>query len=233
MEHLLMDPLSRAHSPAALSGINISSVSLAATYSDQYAAILKITYTFPAGAAVDSEPMLGVNQSAYSRPADTITNIIRVGMAPSDIEDAVLTTAWRLGAWDVRRIEKAPLADPSKMMEPRYGLSSDFGINPYIINDQPMAIGLGADIDTIREAAIDGYVTWHFVPLHFASQIAHKRWGGKDKTLNLNLTREGEPKIGRQTWARPREPLTAHEHIYQLGRHNHGNRSKKNLARRG
>lgn len=228
-----MDALSRASRPAELSGISISSVSIAATYNDKHNAVLKITWTFPANASLDSEPLPGVNQSVYSRPADSVLCINRAGMAPSDIEDAILQTAWRFGAWDVRRTEKAPMLDPSQNMEPRYGLSNDFGANTYIIHDHPTAIGQGADSSALTDAATDGYVVWSFIPLHFASKLAKDRWGNKDKTLNPNLTREAELKIGRGAWVRPREPLTAHEHIYQLGRGNHGNRSKSNRHRRG
>jgi hypothetical protein len=228
----LINTIRGAASAPAMSGIHISRVSIAATYRSEHDAVLTIGWTFPALASIQSTPMDGVEQSVYSRPADTTLLIPRAGQAPSDMEDEILSAAWALGAWDVRRLEKAPIDNPEKMLEPQYGLASDFGYNPYSVNGQPFIIGARSPESALLTAAIDGYVTWAFIPLSLGSEIAKNRWGGKDKTLNAGLTRDGVPNIGRGPWMRPREARTAHEHIYQLGRAPHGNRSKKNAGRR-
>lgn len=227
------DLIRRAARPAAFAGIHIKSVSISATYDDSHKAVITITWTFPAGVSVDSQPLPGVTQEIYSRPSDAVIPMARKGMAPSDIEEDVLFAAWKLGAWDLRRIEKAPLADLAKRKEMGCGITHSFGDDTYSVNGQVFSSGYKADEASMLEAAMDGYITWSFVPLCMASEIARARWGDKDKTLKSDLTRDGEPQISRGKWERPREPLTACEHIYQLGRGNHGNRSKQNRSRRG
>lgn len=227
------DLIRRAARPAALAGIYIKNVSISATYNDQHKAVITLVWTFPVNASLDSEPLPGIAQSIYSRPSDTVISMDRKGMAPSDIESDVLSAAWTLGAWDVRRLEKAPLEDPSKRKQMGCGITHSFGDDTYMVNRQIFSSGYKADEKTIFEAAKDGYITWSFVPLCLANEIAKAKFGEKDKTLKPDLTRDGEPQIKPGEWARPREPLTACEHIYQLGRSNHGNRSKQNKQRRG
>lgn len=230
----LMAALQRAVAGPAMGGIYIKSVFLAATYIPDHDVCMTITWSMPDHTAtVETTATLpGLSATMISRPSDTTILLPREMVSPAEIEDCIMAVAWMLGAWDVVRNERAPLDCGEAWQEARYGITSSFGRNTYTIAGQPLAIGESAVESAMQEAARDGYVSWRFIPLALATPIARQRWGNKDRTLKPDCTRDGEPNIGRAPWRRPRDSHTAHEHIYQLGRGNHGNRSKAGAERR-
>ena len=182
--------------------------------------------------------MPGVSASVYTNPADTCVALPQPErLAYLEIE--ALECAWQLGAWDVRRMEHAPLANPDAWREPRYGVANDFGINPYTITvcgSDPTVLTHGdhADDKLIKTAARHGWITWVFVPLALATPIMQQRWRDKDRTLSDAQACTRTPRrITGVGLHGPCEVGTAYDHIYELGRANHGNRSKKSRERRG
>lgn len=225
--------LSAAKSPAT-AGIYIKSISVSATYSAAYPPVMTIVWSMPdTEIHHDGLSMPGVDASVRSRPSDTTILLYRELMSPAEMEDGILSAAWELGAWDLVRSEHAPRAPGDNWREARYGICSSFGRNDYIIAGQALSQGESAPEAAMAEAAKDGFVTWRFIPLSLAHPVTKKQWGPKDKTLSDGLTRAGNIGDYRESWKRPREPLTAADHIYQLGRGAHGNRSKKSKERRG
>lgn len=218
----------------AIAGIYIKSVSVSATYSTAHAPVLTVVWSMPDhGFVSEAVSLPGVEATVYSRPSDTTIVLYRDGLAPSDIEDIVLEAAWQFGAWDVVRSERAPMQSPDDWRMSRYGITSSFGRDTMAVLGQPLTQGDGVPDVAMEEAARDGFVTWRFIPLSLATPTARSRWGDRDKTLNATCQRDGVPPISRGSWTRPREPQTAHDHIYQLGRAPHGNRSKSSRERRG
>lgn len=213
---------------ARLAGHYAKSIEIAALYlSSQVAAT--ITWSIPVAYSESDEAVPGVEQSRKVRPSDTCI-LIGTGSA-SEIEAQVLSAAWSLGAWNVRRIESAPLADPSQWADNRYGIVIRFGRGGYVIDGQSTISGDRAAEQVVQRAAHDGYVHWQFVPLALSTPIMRKQWGGKDRTLADDCTR-GARRIAPQLLAGKQQIGQGHEHIYQLGQANHGNRSKSNAARR-
>lgn len=227
---MIADLIQQAASAPALAGVGIKSIRIAATYSLE--AMLTITWSWPeVGEVSQPSGLPGVAMSVAARPADLTLALVLPGPTVHEAEQSVLDVAWQLGAWDVRRIEHAPLADPAQWREARHGLAGDFGINPVTIGGTPVQKGDRAPV-AAAEAGSNGWVTWSFVPLAFATRTMRARWGGKDKTLEADCTRGGTlPPTRLADWHQP-EPGYAHEHIYQLGRANHGNRSKAGRERR-
>ena len=228
----ILAALRRAAQAPALAGIYIKSVSLCAVRQWQHDAVLSITWSMPdGGSSIDMPSLPGVTATALSRPSDTAILLARNLTTAPEIEDAVIGAAWALGAWDLCRIESPPLPPGSDWHEARYGVGVGFGRNPYTIMGQPMVMGDRAEDDVCATAARDGYITWRFVPLALATLIARQRWGAKDTTLQSDCTRVGEPGQYRGRWWHPQTPGHANEHQYQLGRGNHGNRSKSSRER--
>lgn len=222
--------LQKAAQAPALAGIYIKSVCICTVRDTLSDPVLTITWSMPDhSAAVDSAALSlpGVSASIISRPSDTAIMLPRGLANPAEIEDAVMGAAWSLGAWDLCRIESAPLAHGSDWTEMRYGITSSFGHSPVVIAGQSLIVGHSAPDRDCEIAARDGYITWRFVPLALATPTARRRWAGKDKTLLADCTRLGEPGGYRGKWMHPTEPRTANEHQYQLGRSNHGNRSTR------
>jgi hypothetical protein len=231
----ILAALQRAATGPALAGINIKTVQIAAVRDWTHNPLMTITWSMPdASAAIASAELSlpGVQASVISRPSDTAIMLDRGLASPGEIEDAVIGAAWTLGAWDLIRLEHAPLAACEEWQENRHGINCSFGRNGYTINGQELVTGDQADDDTCELAASVGYVLWRFVPLHLATRIARQRWASKDKTLLPDCTRAGVPGSYRAPWCCPTEPRTANEHQYQLGRANHGNRAKASQDRR-
>lgn len=195
--------------------------------------VLTITWGMPDVWLEQPGAQKGVAASSVTRPADTCILLPDYERLHS-FEADMLATAWQLGAWDVARIEKSPLANPWEAMESRHGLVADFGINPYLIMGQPLITGAAAPEDQIREASEQGWIVWRFVPLALSAGLTRKAWCTKDRTLaDPDSCRRVARTIDPQRLYGPiTEPGTAHEHIYQFGRGNHGNRSKKSQERR-
>ena len=228
--------LQKAAQSPALAGIYVKSVSICAVRNIDSNPVMTITWSMPDhSAAVDAASLssFGVSASMVTRPSDTVVLLPRGLTNPAEVEDAVMGAAWLLGAWDLIRIESAPLAHGADWRESRYGITSRFGRLDHAIAGQPLTAGTGAaDIDC-EIAARDGCITWRFVPLALATPTARQQWVGKDKTLAADCTRPGVPGWRLGQWMHPADPGTAHEHQYRLGRANHGNRSKKSAERSG
>jgi len=223
--------LQNAARAPAMAGVFVKSVRIAVTYSCD--AILTVTWSWPEhGERERPSTIPGVAALVASRPSDQTVALVLPGPTVHEVERSVLVSAWELGAWDVRRIEHAPLADPTQWAESRHGLAVDFGANHVAIAGQALQAGDRAEDAVIQAAASDGWVSWSFVPLSLATRLMRERWGGKDKTLQADCSRVIPlPPLRLGEWRQP-EPGRAHEHIYQLGRSNHGNRSKAAKERR-
>lgn len=232
----ILAALQKAAKAPAMAGIYLKSVDLSAVHDWVHDPVMCITWSMPDhGAAIDAPAVSlpGVSASILSRPSDTTMLLPRDLASPDELESAVMGAAWTLGAWDVRRIEHAPLPQNVDWRQARHGLVGDFGRNPYTIAGQPLAVGEAADDVVCELAAAHGWITWAFVPLAISTPSARKRWGSKDRTLQPDCTRAGVVGSARAKWWYPAAPHTANDHIYQLGRGNHGNRSKTSQERRG
>lgn len=213
---------------ARLAGLYVKSINVAALYAPGQI-VATIVWSLPIAYSEPSEPLKGVAQTGISRPSDTCL-VVGVGAA-DEIEAQLLSAAWSLGAWDIRRIESAPLADPAEWAQPRHGIASIFGAGGYVIAGQPTTMGASAP-GAAQQAAITGWVHWHFIPLALASHSMRERWAGKDQTLpDASCSRgarviEPRPLAGRQV------PGFGHEHIYRLGRNAHSNRGQAKKDRR-
>jgi len=215
-----------------LAGYPIKSVMLASLYRPA-STVLTITWGMPDVWIDDPDAPKGVQASSVTRPADTCIAL----PAPERLhalEADILACAWQLGAWDAVRIERAPLANPDDYRQSRYGLAADFGINTYTIMGHPLTTGDSAPDAQIREAAGQGWLIWRFVPLALSATLTRKTWGAKDRTLTDPESCRRTPRViePHQLYGPITQPGTAHEHIYQFGRGNHGNRSKKSSERR-
>lgn len=232
MKSLLSIIEERASGPR-LAGIPIKTIWVASLYR---AAPIVLTITWgmpetPAGVEMDAPP--GIEASVVSRPADTC-----ILLPPRErictIEAEILAAAWQLGAWDVRRCEQAPLANPSEYGASRHGIVSAFGGERMAIMGNPLQVGDAAPGEQLVEAAKSGYLLWQFVPLALGNCLLRSRWGDKDKTLRADGScRRDQKAIDQYRLFGPlRDPGTAHDHIYQMGRANHGNRAKQSGERR-
>lgn len=222
--------LQKAAQAPAFAGIYVHSVSLSAVSDWLRDPVLTIVWSMPDhSAAIESAALSlpGVSATILSRPSDTSMLLHRAFASPAELEDVVMGSAWSLGAWDLCRCEQAPLAADEDWRSARHGLASSFGHNAYVIAGQPLVTGDRAPDEDCEIAAREGYIDWRFVPLALATPTARQRCGAKDKTLQADCTRPGEPGGYRGKWMHPTTPRTANEHQYRLGRGNHGNRSKR------
>lgn len=226
-----MITLSRIETAAAaarIAGLYVKSIRLAALYTPA-PVVAVIVWSMPMMA--DAASLQGGTETALVRPSNTC---VALGTgAAANIEPQVLSAAWTLGAWDVRRIESAPITDPAQWHEARHGLVSGFGVGGHEvkIRGYPLTDGQGAEAAVAQAAARSGHVSWSFVPLALAHPVTRARWADKDSTIANDCTRgargiRAQPLAGRQV------PGTGHEHIYRLGRGPHGNRNKAAKERR-
>jgi len=227
---LALDRIEAAATSARLAGHHVKSVWIAALYTPAHV-VATVVWTMPAVESDPTEPLKGVTQTVIARPSDT-TMLIGTGAAAA-IEAQILGAAWALGAWDVRRTERAPLSNPDEWAMPRHGLGASFGMPGYVIAGTATNSGEHAEHEAIQRAAREGYVVWHFVPLALGAPSMRSKWAGKDKSLADDCTR-GARSITPGPLAGQQQPGHGHEHIYQLGRAPHGNRSKSAASdRRG
>lgn len=215
-----------------LAGYPIKSIRLASLYRPA-PTVLTITWGMPDVWLDQPGAPAGVRASSVTRPADTCI-LLPAPERLHSLEADVLAAAWQLGAWDVARLERARLANPDEYLQSRYGLSEDFGINAYTILGQPITTGDTAPDAQIREAAKQGWLIWRFVPLALSASLTRKTWGVKDRTLTDLESCRRTPRVIEpyRLFGPVTDPGTAHDHIYTLGRGNHGNRSKKSSERR-
>lgn len=215
---MIITALKQAAISPALAGVFVRSVRLAATYDHRHPLIMTITWSWPELGEIERPGPAGVVETIRSRPADTLIQIERTRPTVRGIEASFLEDAWLLGAWDVRRTEHAPLADPERWREMRYGLAVDFGHNNISISGSPLQIGDRAPESTLRHAAVEGWVTWTMIPQSLTTPTMRRLWIGKDRTLNSDGRRSTPiPVFHCAEWAHP-QPGYAHDHIYQLGR---------------
>ena len=198
-----------------LTGIYIKSVRIAATHNPKLDQVLCITWSMPLLChPVDS--ITGVKTSVIARPEDTYI-YLPTGYLVDDLEDIIINAAWTLGAWDMCRMESPPINSDNFIIT---GIANDFGQPAYSFGEI-----------NIKEK-INGRVSWLFIPLYLASPELKNKFASKDNTLNKNLMRDGLCGRFRAAWMQPKKFGFGNEHIYQLGRQNHGNRSKNNTDRR-
>jgi hypothetical protein len=134
------------------------------------------------------------------------------------LETEVLHAAWSLGAWDVSRLEKAPIPAAASAFEIGRGIASDFGVNQYVIDGSPSSIGDQVSKETIETAARKGYVTWRFTPVALCNPDRINEALKKDISLSYGAIRKDAPGKNRAPWHYPKAENTGHEHIYELGR---------------
>ena len=200
----------------ALAGIYVNSVSVSSTYDFENDVIMKISWTMPSLEHNLQSGLKGVAKTVMSTPADS-TILIEHYDGYKNLEDQLMQSAWELGAWDISRLEKAPLPDAAEILSPSYGIAQSFGINPYTIDGSPMQLGENTDLETIENAANHGYITWRFVPMATAKPERIRIALTKDKTIKTNGTRDGLVGTARAKFWHPKNVGTGHEHIYQLG----------------
>ena len=202
-----------------MGGIYVKSITVSALYKHMQYAWVTITWSMP-DVSIDApeHSKKGVKATIISRPADTVIKIPVNSATPAEIDEALLQLAWELGAWDMCRLERAPLTKDQNWHEPRYGLLSAFGRDATNIAGTPLQQGASAADWVLEHAAKNGYVAWRFIPLALATPFMRKRWGGVDATLQADCMRAGETKMRPAQFYRPSAPNTVHEQQYQLGR---------------
>lgn len=227
---LTLHKIEDAARTARLASLYVKSVWIAALYTTGDV-IATVTWSNPVDYAEPTKvaSLPGITQEVWSAPSDSTLSLGR-GSA-SEIEAEILSAAWALGAWDVRRMEYAPLADPAEWSATRHGVGRNFGVGGYVIMGQPLAMG-ESSTEAAQRAARDGYVLWQFVPLALCSPIMQARWRDKDRTLDAATCTRGARHIAPWSLYGKQEIGHAHDHIYELGRGNHGNRSKRDKSRR-
>lgn len=216
---LHLDKIEAAARTARLASLWVRSIWVAALY-DPEDVVATICWSAPCATSDPAVGPDGVSRTDWRRPPDASILIGR-GRA-ADVEAQVLACAWALGAWDVRRTEYAPLDRPAEWQEPRYGLAQRFGVGGYAVDGAPLVAG-DRSPEAARRAASDGHVGWHFVPLALASPWMQQRWSGKDRTLDPQTCTRGARAITPRVLV---GPPGGHDHLYLLGRGNHGNRSR-------
>lgn len=217
----ILAALQKAAQAPRIAGIHIRAVEIAAVRDWLHDPVMRITWTMPDASSVIESPaqsLPGVQASTLSRPSDTCMLLARDLASPDELELATLDAAWSLGAWDLSRVEHAPLPTDANWHEPRYGLMVDFGRNPYTICGQRLATGESANDDVCEIAAVNGWVTWTFSPAALAAPSTRAKYVLQDATLLPNGARPGSPKTPQQRWQHPDEPHIGHQHIYELGR---------------
>lgn len=227
---LALNKIETAATSARLAGHYVRSVWIAALYKPAHV-VATVVWSMP---VTWSEPVTdqpGVTKTYTARPSDT-TLLLGTASAPA-VEAEILSAAWALGAWDVRRNESAPLKNPDEWDKSQHGLAGHFGFGSYAIDGQPISSGDCADLWMIQQAAREGHVHWHFVPLALSSPEMRRRWSTKDRTLADGACTRGARVITPHPLAGKQAHGHGHEHIYQLGRAPHGNRSKSSNDRRG
>lgn len=220
----LQDATKNSH----LTGIYIKSVRIAATHNPDLDCLLCITWSMPfAKHPMDGLP--GIKTTVMARPDDTYICLPN-GLYADQLEDIIIQSAWTLGAWDMCRLESPPTKTSD--FAPN-GIANDFGQPDHSFGGSGIQKHAMQSTATMHYAAENGRVSWRFIPLSLTSPEFRSRWVDKDKTLNSTSCREGSPSSYRAAWRLPSMPGFGNEHTYQLGRSNHGNRSKKSSERRG
>jgi hypothetical protein len=167
-----------------------------------------------------------VNASAHGVDIDarvTVRDVRIVEPAAyvADLDAEYLTLAWRLGAWDVSRMEHAPL--PPSADKVAHGLSSHVA-DPYAMTGIPENPAAELDAEAwINACARHGWMTWSCKPMHLAPEVRRIGWLGKDRTLDPDGQRAS------RVW-HAWEPVSIgadHQTVIRLGRAAHGNRSKR------
>lgn len=216
----ILDDAARA---PAMAGIYIKSVSVSALYHllDQF--WVTISWTMPDVRSAIEPPGLslpGVKTSAVLRPSDTAMVLHAPELSPGELEaEVLLPLAWRLGAWDIVRSERAPLAADQDWRDSKHGLLCHFGRNSQAIDGVPLIAGARASDEICATAAKEGWVTWRFVPLALSSPAMQEKWRGADGTLEDAdcIRRTKTPAYRLPRFSRPTEKNTAADCIFEMG----------------
>jgi len=226
--NIVVASLQDATKNSNLTGIYIKSISIAATHNPDLDCLLCITWSMPiADNPVDGLP--GIKTTVIARPDDTYIHLPN-GLYADQLEDIIIRSAWTLGAWDMCRLESPPIGSSDLVSN---GVAHDFGQPSYTFGGYGIQRHVIHATHTMQYAAKNGRVSWRFIPLSLTSPEFISRWADKDKTLNNASCRDGYPSSYRAPWQLPNTPGFGNEHIYQLGRSNHGNRLKNSSERRG
>ncbi|KQV59690.1 MULTISPECIES: hypothetical protein [unclassified Duganella] len=126
-------------------------------------------------------------------------------------EEALLDVAWRLGAWQLERLEQRPCNMAGAAASEAFACRQAFGDNAAGYQDQPV---LGGDPDTRTEqmelAARKGYRRWLFQP------VKGGLWEGigpADDSLAPDGGRLSDCPV------KPAPTTSGQRVVYQLGRH--------------
>ena len=126
------------------------------------------------------ESVLGADTLLIWRPAN-----IRAA------DEIIVDAAWRLGAWDVRRIWCAPLGANADPFATHHGLIRLFDPSgAHAVRDDPMSFR-GDQIDVkalVETASRDGWVSWRFRPTQWSARVGGKV-AARDVTLAIDGTR--------------------------------------------
>ena len=182
----------------------------------------------PDGHSVIKPP--GVKTPTVLRTSDTAMVLHAPELSPGELEaDVLLPLAWRLGAWDIVRSERAPLAADQDWRDSKHGLLRHFGRNSQAIDGVPLIVGARASDEICATAAKEGWVTWRFVPLALSSPAMQEKWHDEDVTLeDVDCIRRTEtPAYRLPRFSRPKEKNTVADCIFEMGRKPKGRTSRE------
>lgn len=206
----------------AAAGQAITAVRLAAVLDSSQPPLLALVLKC-AGSGAGTGVRDGVSLAFCERPED-----YRLALDPAPpeaLDAAYLALAWELGAWDVARTERLPLAAGAGPLDPRHGIAHLLH-DPYQISvagqaAEPMPCPVDAAA-WAKAAATNGWITWLCKPLRYGPAI-RAGWINKDSTLRPDGGRDP------RSWAawRPVVRGADHQTIIRLGRAPHGNRGRR------
>lgn len=212
--HLILD---QAATMAAI-GARLGDISLATPLDAADCPILRIGWR-QSGGAPDrrANPESGVVSQVMAPAMDQ--RLALPQSTPESLDAAFLEVSWALGAWDVSRMERLPLAPDADPMQPGHGITHLVAF-PYRCTgipeeDAPVDIG-----SWVRACARHGWLHWSCRPMWMVPEMRQKAWLAKDRTLRQDGSRE------ERQW-QPWEPVVIgsnHQTIIRLGKANHGNR---------
>jgi len=126
-------------------------------------------------------------------------------------EEALLDAAWRLGAWQLERVQQRGCNTAGADLSEAYATRLAFGENAAGYPDEPV---LGADpearLEQMQLAARKGYLQWLFMPSKGGL------WAGigpADDSLGADGGRHSDCPV------RPSPPAPGQRVVYQLGHH--------------
>jgi hypothetical protein len=147
-------------------------------------------------------------------------------LAWDDSYVSVLDAAWRLGAWDVQRVDYG--ADDGSDPTMRMALANAFVHAPYAITLDGAEIDRDEQVEREQTAACaaaseHGWSSWSFRPIQGNAGQPWSRWLTEDATLDTDGGRSAVRSIRHRQHECAPQPGCARCVIYKLGRP-HGDR---------